>query len=287
MTAFSILSLPLGTALLIYLLSCPTVATAQSYALDTSYSGSTFFNSWSFFTGTDPAHGFVQYLSQSDAQTAGLISQGSGSPAFMGVDHSTTLATTAQGRKSVRITTQKSWTYGLFIANIAHMPDSTCGVWPAFWMFGPDWPSSGEIDMIEGVSRNTENQMSLHTGPNCQMTTGTQSGTVNSLHCDGTKNGNTGCNIASTNPSSYGSVPSDIMSGSPVPSGWGTPQANYVGGIGYNIDMHFMNHSLVFDTTFCGDWAGNVWGDDSVCSGLGNTCVAYVAGHPSAFANSY
>jgi hypothetical protein len=99
----------------------------------------------------------------------------------MGVDHTTKLSTSAQGRQSVRITTQKSWTHGLFIGDIEHMPDSTCGVWPAckysklaaksvtsnliptVWMFGPNWPNSGEIDIIEGVSRNTENLMSLHT----------------------------------------------------------------------------------------------------------------------------
>lgn len=33
----------------------------------------------------------------------------------------------------------------------------------AVWMFGPNWPSSGEIDILEGVSRNTQNLMSLHT----------------------------------------------------------------------------------------------------------------------------
>lgn len=79
----------------------------------------------------DPTHGFVQYVSQADAQAAGLISQSSSAPAYMGVDYKTILSTTAQGRKSVRITTQKSWTHGLFIADIAHMPDSTCGSWPA------------------------------------------------------------------------------------------------------------------------------------------------------------
>lgn len=30
-------------------------------------------------------------------------------------------------------------------------------------MFGPNWPISGEIDIIEGVSRNTQNLVSLHT----------------------------------------------------------------------------------------------------------------------------
>lgn len=29
--------------------------------------------------------------------------------------------------------------------------DGTIADWPAFWMFGPDWPTSGEIDMVEGL----------------------------------------------------------------------------------------------------------------------------------------
>lgn len=33
----------------------------------------------------------------------------------------------------------------------------------ADWMFGPNWPNNGEVDIIEGVSRNTKNLMSAHT----------------------------------------------------------------------------------------------------------------------------
>lgn len=35
------------------------------------------------------------------------------------------------GRKSVRITSQKSWTHALFISDIVHMPGGICGTWPA------------------------------------------------------------------------------------------------------------------------------------------------------------
>lgn len=47
-----------------------------------------------------------------------------------------------------------------------------------------------------------------------------------------------------------------------------------------------MNQNLVFDTTFCGDWAGNVWSGDPVCSGYASSCVNYVAGNASAFSNA-
>lgn len=181
-------------------------------------------------------------------------------------------------------------------------------------MFGPNWPSSGEIDIIEGVNSATLNQMSLHTSSNCVMTKGTMSGTVNSLNCDGTTNDGTACNMASTQSNTYGSgfnavgggvyvtewqsdhisfwffprgsIPSDITSGAPNPANWGTPQASYLGGSGCNIDSHFTSNNLVFDTTFCGDWAANVWSTDATCKNLASSCVNYVAGNPSAFKNA-
>ena len=52
-------------------------------------------------------------------------------------------------RKSVRITTQYTYTGGLVIMDAAHMP-AGCGTWPAFWSNGPNWPAGGEIDIVEG-----------------------------------------------------------------------------------------------------------------------------------------
>lgn len=46
-----------------------------------------------------------------------------------------------------------------------------CGTWPAFWTLSEDgpWPQGGEIDIIQGVSVNTNNLTSLHTTENCAM----------------------------------------------------------------------------------------------------------------------
>ena len=53
------------------------------------------------------------------------------------------------GRPSIRLESKNSYTHGLFVADIQHMPDSICGVWPAFWTLGSGtWPYNGEIVSI-------------------------------------------------------------------------------------------------------------------------------------------
>ncbi|KAL8718322.1 MAG: hypothetical protein Q9181_008219 [Wetmoreana brouardii] len=82
-------------------------------------------------------------------------------------------------------------------------------------------------------------------------------------------------------------LPSDVLGPNPNPSAWGTATASFAGGSGCDIDQHFMNNNIVFDTTFCGDWAGAVWGQDSTCSALAGSCQDYVQNHPEAFAEAY
>jgi hypothetical protein len=71
------------------------------------------------------------YVSAADADTLGLAGPGANGASYIGVDHSTTLVTSGPGRNSVRIGSKKTWTHGLFIADIAHMPGGICGTWPA------------------------------------------------------------------------------------------------------------------------------------------------------------
>jgi hypothetical protein len=82
-----------------------------------------------------------------------------------------------------------------------------------------------------------------------------------------------------------GAIPGDLSSGNPNPSGWGKPMAKFEGGC--NIDQKFQNHNIIFDVTFCGDWAGNVWGQDSVCSSKAPSCQAYVQNNPGAFTDAF
>lgn len=78
-------------------------------------------------------------------------------------------------------------------------------------------------------------------------------------------------------------IPSDITSGSPNPSGWPTPDANFPFGSSCP-SSNFANHQIVVDLTFCGDWAGNVY-SSSGCPG--SSCQSYVQNTPSAFSDAY
>lgn len=83
-----------------------------------------------------------------------------------------------------------------------------------------------------------------------------------------------------------GSIPSDIQSGHPVPGQWGAPLTQLYGPQGCSIPSHFGQHRIVFDTTFCGDWAGAVWGQ-TACSAAASTCNDFVANNPRAFDQAY
>jgi hypothetical protein len=69
-----------------------------------------------------------RYKSKTDAFSLGLAQYQNGK-AYMGVDYTHQVSNwSATGRPSVRIETSKSYTHGLFIADIEHMPNSVCGM---------------------------------------------------------------------------------------------------------------------------------------------------------------
>ena len=318
----------------ILLISCLLLipfAVAQTgyiYELDTEYTGANFFNGWDFFTGGDPTGGFVDYVNEQTALQYGFINSSDTAPVYMGVDHTGYYSTSGGGRPSVRISTRKSWTHGLFIGDFNHQPGGVCGTWPAFWTIGPNWPYNGEIDILEGVNLFTNNVMSLHThnissSLNYELggTPSTETGTLQATDCtvyvtpygDGNY---VGCGVSDPRTTSYGTgfnqngggvyamqwtsdyikiwffpngtVPQDITNKVPNPSGWGLP-AGYMAAPGDQPDLMFADHSIIFDTTFCGSFAGvdDVWNATSgpscaVQTGY-STCNAFVAANPSAF----
>lgn len=174
-----------------------------------------------------------------------------------------------------------------------------------------------------------DNQITIHSHTGCSPTVGSggQSGqTASDSQTDcGDGGGADGCGVVDTNAGNYGNafnaagggvyallwsnsqitvwqwtagnVPGDIASGAPNPSGWGTPVANWAGCAFNNF---FSASQIIVDTTFCGDWAGNVWGDTPPapdacasgvatcnCASLASSCDQYVAQNPAAFDEAY
>ncbi|KAI9730483.1 MAG: hypothetical protein M1818_008178 [Claussenomyces sp. TS43310] len=292
-------------------MACAAGIATAAYTVEDTYNNINFFDTFSFFSGSDPTSGFVDYVTATVANSSALAGF-SKDQIYLGVDHTT--ANPTGGRASTRVSSNKAYTHGLFIADIAHMPGGICGVWPAFWTFGPNWPSSGEIDIIEGVNAQSTDSITLHTSSGCTMSNaGSASGSTMPQGDCNTGNGNTGCSQSTSTTNAYGnefnaigggvyamdwtsdsiavyffprtSIPADITAGTPAPQNWGAPVAKFAGS-SCDIDAHFMNHNIVFDTTFCGDWAGNAWAS-STCASLANTCDEYVGANPAAFVEAY
>jgi hypothetical protein len=178
------------------------------------------------------------------------------------------------------------------------------------WSFGPDWPNNGEIDIIEGVNEQNVNYMTIHVGAQCSVTAaGTGLLQPFSTDCDASDNGNAGCSFHDTDTNSYGtgfnnngggifamewtssgvsiwrwyhgSAPGDVLADNPDPSNWGPPSANWGSDSTCDWASIMNQHNLVFDTTFCGSWAGAVY------DGPGSSCTDYVANNPGAFQGAY
>ncbi|EXJ87868.1 hypothetical protein A1O1_04795 [Capronia coronata CBS 617.96] len=320
MAVHSFLGFHFLSALLFYF-SHVLCQTGSVYQLDSEYSGTNFFDGWDFYTGGDPTGGFVTYYSRSSAQLTGLINSSDSSPVYIGSDYTNTISSTsAAGRPSVRISTQRSWTHGLFIGDFNHAPGGVCGSWPAFWTLGPNWPYNGEIDIMEGVNLVTHNGMTLHTNPNCTIAGDprTMTGQLQTTNCAYYPGYNVGCGISDNRPASFGagfnavgggvyamqwtsdyirvwffprgSIPSDILARTPNPANWGLPAANMQGSC--VIDSHFQAHKIILNNAFCGEYAGaaSVWNSStgSCATSTGySTCNEYVASEPDAFRASY
>jgi len=188
---------------------------------------------------------------------------------------------------------------------------------------GPNWPNSGEIDVIEGVNVNTQVATTLHTSDGCviknannseftgEWSSGTNGQPATNCYINApNQENNQGCGITGAQ-ASYGApfnsgnggvyalewtndhiqsfffnrsdIPKDITADLPNPSSWGRPYAYF--SLGSSCPSNkFQNMNMVIDLTFCGDWAGNVF--SSQCPGKGS-CNSYVQNNPSAFSQAY
>ncbi|KAI6249216.1 Endo-1,3(4)-beta-glucanase [Erysiphe necator] len=302
------------SSILFFIFSAAGLSSAKnlSYSLQDNYKPADFLGSkFNFFSAPDPTNGFVEYVNAASAKEKGLAKVLDGS-LFLGVDNTTKQP--AKGRPAVRLESTKKYNQGLFIADIEHMPGGSCGVWPALWTFGPDWPNSGEIDIVEGANLDTTNSMTLHTSAGCVMSSGALSATstLASTDCN-LNNAKNGCSIKAADTDSFGAgfnskkggmyamewtttdikvwhfarneIPSNMKSSQPDPSKWGLPSASFTGP-NCDIEKHFKDHSIIINTTFCGDLVDAVW-NESACAAKAPTCQEYVTNNPQDFQQSH
>jgi hypothetical protein len=294
-------------------LSLSRGALAASFQLAEEMRGADFFSHFDFETLDDPTHGFVDYVRQSRAKYLGIIGTDAVSGAVrIGVESKAPAY--GRGRASVRLSSRQVYTTGLFVIDVNHVPEGN-GVWPAFWSFGPDWPNSGEIDIIEGINDQGYNQSTLHSGPGCVVpmpAAGEMTGSfIGSRDCH-FEEGYKGCSTRHAD-GSFGpdlnragggvfaalwttsaisvwywpraSVPANLRDVlHPDPSTWGAPSSYFKLGADCSPSQ-FNRHHLILNTTFCGDWAGEGFVGPK---GKGrDACNYFVAYNPKEFERAY
>ncbi|KZS88999.1 hypothetical protein SISNIDRAFT_445408 [Sistotremastrum niveocremeum HHB9708] len=279
-----------------------------------NYSGSTFFDRWTFFSGADlKTPGNVLYISEQQNNDLKLAFLNEAGNAIIKVDNTTDgSADPNYGRASIKISSNDSIPLGsLIIMDAVHLPFG-CSVWPAFWTSGQVWPDQGEIDMVENVNLQTANQYSLHTLQGCQhpqsLADPIETGQFISSDCFNQTNGNEGCVVRDPSNNSFGSafakngggvfatlwtsigikiwffqrgsIPADIGTSSPNPSAWGTPSANYPAS-SCPMSQFFGSQTLIFNIQLCGQFAGGTYGPP--CQGQ---CTDLIQ-HPENYNDAY
>jgi len=281
--------------------------------------GRDFFSEFTYYTGGDQTHGYVNFQGQGTS----LTQQDSSGVSYIRAD---TTQNSGGPRKAIKLYSKKKWNKGLFILDVNHIPGGVCGSWPAWWFNGEGartWPATGEIDVLEYVHKDNYNQGTLHTAPGCYLRS--QEGVEMEgriLHSDcGAGGGYTGCGSKSHDGRTAGDgfnnagggvyivefnfeqhwpikmwsfvrneIPADILNGQPNPASWKLPFAMFHINDNDCPNSTFDTQTMIFDQTFCGDWAGasGVWNGVGCAASTGyGSCNDYVRENGSAFEKSY
>jgi hypothetical protein len=291
-----------------------TVEYSSQWKLGRTHQGDTFFNDWTFWDRDDPTHGTVRFQNRDASQAAGLIEITSSGNAIMrsGTHDNVDM------RNGVRIHDNEVFNVNtLLLMDSVHMPIG-CGVWPAWWANGPNWPYGGEIDILEGVNNQARNQATLHTSDGCTTSSDIATGQMLSANCGVLNGDNSGCGFADTNnDNSYGksfndnrggvyamqwvnsgisvwffprgSIPADIEADHPMPWTWQKPFAHWSSNT-CDTNHYFNNNNAIFDITFCGDWAGSdgAWRGSGCADQTGyGSCSDYVRAVGSGFHDAF
>jgi len=290
-------------------------ANDSKYTLSKNITGHKFYDNFRFFDRPDPTDGLVEYLNLKDARKWNLTSADMNTFYLRG-DATRTLGL-GEKRKSTRI--ESKWNIGnhVHILDLAHMPTGR-GTWPAYWMVGPNWPTGGEIDIIEGANDIAPNLVTIHTTPGCTMdgmTNRTQTGRVKANDCNAYVNGNVGCGVNGVTGNDFGpklnqynggyfayqqtddevkvwfwkrytaGIPADIMDShrkSVDPSNWGVPVAHFSSSNTCNLKEKLKPMKIVMNLTFCGGFAGHTFVPGGTLA-----CEEWVRNNPAEFREAY
>ncbi|KAF9028285.1 hypothetical protein BDZ89DRAFT_986855 [Hymenopellis radicata] len=274
---------------------------------NTNYlTGSSIFDFFSFETGASDNSGYANYVDRD----SGLVYTDGNGYAVVAIDSTEYVSL----RNSVRMVSNTAFNVGsLIIIDVQEMP-AVCGAWPAIWLNGGcTWPDCGEIDILEGVNLYTQNIVSVHTNDGCSLVQSDVSSltsavlkTTDTLSCNANAD-STSCGFNLDSQTSYGqpfnsasggtyavsitsdailfyfwnegSVPSDIASNTPTPSGWGNAQVT-ISNAACDISSHFSDLSLIINTNLGGTFAEGVW--STTGNGQSTSC-ADSTGYSSAY----
>ena len=92
----------------------------QPWNLTFEAKGEKFFDYFDFLDKADPSHGFVNYVDHQTALDNGYINISEGGDVYIGCDHERIAL--EHGRDSIRIQSKQTFSYGLFILYLSHMP---------------------------------------------------------------------------------------------------------------------------------------------------------------------
>ena len=173
---------------------------------------------------------------------------------------------------------------------------------------------TGKKDIIEGVNMQSSNMMTLYTTGTCTINGTGQTGSLATTNCSMAK----GCSVEGLTDS-YGagfnsldggvyamlwtdkairlwffprsSIPESITNGDPDPGSFGVPLTNFEPASPCNLQQEIKDQKIVFDITFCGDWATDDF-TDSGCPmsdprSAVRSCVDCVATNPFKYRKAY
>ncbi|PVG01939.1 hypothetical protein CPB86DRAFT_870641 [Serendipita vermifera] len=272
--------------------STPTQTFSDQWKLQKVHNGSSFSDDWDFWDSADPTHGAVNFQNAENAWNQKLIEIQDGK-AVMRVDSTND---NVGYRNSVRIHDKYRFNVNsILIMDAGHMPTG-CATWPAFWANGDNWPTGGEIDIVEGVHNADHNQATLHTKNGCNAVSNVALGHLLNGVCDVEDGDNSGCGYM-TNPgeNDYGTGFNGARGGVYVVQ-WMFSPINQCRGHGPSyhllngctLNQYFTDQFAIFDTTLCGDWAGAAWESSGCAASTGfPDCGSFVSARGDAFREAY